>query len=377
MMAVEFLILVLASCMMSVLSMLEVDPNGYILYCPCMGRFGNQADQFLGSLGFAKALNRTLVLPHWIEYPSMKPGSIQVPYDKYFKVEPLKEYHRVMTMKIFMEELAPKVWPPGERIAFCYQGRSGGSKKDDCNAKEGNPFGPFWNHFNVDFDKSAFYTPLYFDSKNQNEMIRWTDRFPANKFPVLAFTGAPGPFPVQAHHRSLQRYMQWSDEIEEEAQHFISNTMQDQPFLGIHLRLGSDFQNACRHVKDSPLLFAAAQCLGYRNEHGRASMEMCYQSDETIIRDVKKQLDQSGITKVFIATDSKDLIGKLSSTFEEVKFVKYDPPYPHVEMAILGKADYFIGNCISTFTAFVKRERDVHNKPTAFWDFPPQKHDEF
>lgn len=105
-----------------------------------VGRFGNQADHFLGALGFAKSLNRTLVLPPWVEYRQGELRSRQVPFDTYFNVDALQTFHRVVTMHRFMENIATEIWPPEKRIAFCYMERKSlnGNTELSCNAKEGN-----------------------------------------------------------------------------------------------------------------------------------------------------------------------------------------------------------------------------------------------
>ncbi|XP_063233670.1 GDP-fucose protein O-fucosyltransferase 1 isoform X2 [Bacillus rossius redtenbacheri] len=350
----------------------DVDKNGYILYCPCMGRFGNQADHFLGALGFAKGLNRTLALPAWVEYRYGEAHSIQVPFDTYFRVEPLQKFHRVITMEDFMKKIAPEIWPPEKRTAFCYTAR--GSSRA-CNPKEGNPFGPFWDTYGVDFVGSEFYGPLHYDVYHRGMAAKWNSKYPPREWPVLAFTGAPASFPVQEENRALQKHLVWSETIQRQADQFISKKL-PRAFVGIHLRNGMDWVRACEHVRHSPSLFAAPQCLGYRNERGVVTPAMCLPGKEAVVRQLKRTLRYvKDLRSLFVASDSNHMIPDLREALRrmEVEVVRMEPSNPHVELAILGSANHFIANCVSSFSAFAKRARDMRGFPTTFWAFPPER----
>lgn len=117
MFSIIFLILLLTKFYNTYCENVDIDTNGYIVYCPCMGRFGNQADQFLGALGFAKAINRTLILPPWVEYRTGETKSVQVPFNKYFNVSQVQSCHKARLMEDFMDDIAPRIWQPKERLS--------------------------------------------------------------------------------------------------------------------------------------------------------------------------------------------------------------------------------------------------------------------
>lgn len=332
-------------------------------------------------MNFAKALNRTLILPPWIEYRQGELKSIQVPFDHYFQVEPIREYHRVITMHEFMDTIATNVWPENQRLSFCYMERRSlsGSTEKDCHAKEGNPFGPFWNEFKVDFVGSEFFAPLHYDAwHSPNLMDKWIDKYSGDQWPVLAFTGAPASFPVQAENIPLQKYLIWNDELQTKATKWVKSTLPRGAYLAIHLRNGIDWKRACEHIDDSPKLFSAAQCVGYRNEKGVATKEMCEPSKELIIKQIKQEIrayhfkyPNNPIRSIFVATDNDPMISSLNDGLKRLKLSAFrtHEKNPHLDLMILEKSNLFIGNCISSFSAFVIRSRNVHGFPSSFWAF--------
>ena len=66
-------------------------------------------------------------------------------------------------------------------------------------------------------------------------------RFSPEQHPVLAFKGPPASFPVQIINRPLQQYVVWNSRIQSWGQDYVDREMSGEPYLAVHLRIGSDW----------------------------------------------------------------------------------------------------------------------------------------
>lgn len=196
--------------------------------------------------------------------------------------------------------------------------------------------------------------------------------FPSSEFPVVALRGPPAPFPVPIRQWPIQRFLKWSKKISELGDNYISLTFADHPFLGVHLRNGADWLKTCSLLEEKrhglKNLMASTQCLG-ENPTVAVTPEMCLPSKTTVFNKIRNVISEYNLTRIFIATDYNAYLTEMRFEFSEAQIEILDPEVAQVDLYILGRSTVFIGNCVSSFSSFVRREREVAGKPSRYFGF--------
>ena len=350
----------------------QVDPNGYLFFCLCMGRFGNQATHFLGGLAMAKRINRTLVLPPFQD------GDL-VPFGDWFNVSRLAEYHRVVTAADFLENIAPTQWPSSSRIGMCFRYPQ---HETPCTMDETDHHFTFWKKQDIKFVRTESYM-LSYDAHSHHTKAEWDARFPASSYPVLALQGAPGGLPMQKLTNGLHQYLQWSNAIAVERDAVIRDKIPSGKYVGIHIRNAQDWDNACQHTDSArgSSYMAAPQCVGYDAGLGTVTKEICLPSRESIAQETAEAVRRVGAKYVFIATPHDPMLKDIQTAVGVDVKLLHLKLRPILDLAVLAKSDHFIGNCVSSFSAFVRRERDSLGLSTSFFGhgvshLSPRVHDD-
>lgn len=58
---------------------------------------------------------------------------------------------------------------------------------------------------------------------------------------MIALRGAPARFPLLPHNRHLHKLLKWSKPIVSIATDYIQTEIRGRPYIGLHLRIGSDW----------------------------------------------------------------------------------------------------------------------------------------
>jgi peptide-O-fucosyltransferase len=340
----------------------DPSPNAYLVYCPCMGQFGNQVAHLLGAMALAHDTGRILVLPPFIEYRRGK--TTFVPFEHFFSVAAIQNYVPAVTMQQFLADT--DLWPLKERQIFCHTR----SLATSCAELKGNPQKTFWDHQGIEFKEAIAAT---FDAQNSASV---TQALPIATYPVIALAGAPASFPVTANNRHLQRYLLWSEHIRDEGNAFIEKNLK-RPYVAIHLRNGSDWQNACTFGVGQPQFMASPQCAlvtglteAVKSKNlPTISQAMCLPNPNEIVRALAQANQQfMAYPAIFIGTDNNDYKSEITAgVSSEVQIVRGNSAM--LDLYVFTQADMFIANCVSSFSSLAVRDRRSKGLPSVFFGF--------
>lgn len=357
------------------------DPNGYLLYCPCIGEFGQQTGDLLNALAFSKGINRTLVVPPWLIY-KFDANSVHVPYDRWFSLVELKKYHKVILFKYFMEKMADSIWPQDNRTGYCRVFTDG-----NCEMVYGNPFGTFWRMHNIVFTEFKLHDNKKWDTAfNPAAASHWLSRYPPS-VPVLALRRPPGRETTSAKSvEELQRYVEFSPEINKATADLLKKRKVDvNNTLAVQLFSGQVMKEICKYNDSFQFgdFFSSAQCTGVGlplYNQTKFTDEMCNPSENVIVRMISKYLNETKATTLFVSTDDEsdrnvtNIIRAIRTSFgnkitvwTRINYILRNHTNLVIDLAIMSKAKFFIGNCVNSYSSFVRRRRQISGMPFAFF----------
>ena len=170
-----------------------------------MGRYGNQIDQLLGSLHFAKRTGRIFVAPPLVNWGAHKrKGNYFLEFQDVFNISALNKYHPSIPMQEFMELREQQ--QAGKMPIHCIDRAKKAFDTADCRLTPGQARGDFWTHYNVPTSKAAQQVLSLTYQSQDSEISRVAN---AQRVPVLAFAGASqiAKFPMLSHLRNLHRFV--------------------------------------------------------------------------------------------------------------------------------------------------------------------------
>lgn len=355
--------------------------KGYLMYCPCSGKFGQQVEFLLGSISVARHLERTLIIPPIIERHGRNRSFRK--FSDIFSWDDLRD-EDVIEMADFLEHFA-STWDASKRVAFCHKanlsedGRICNMQSDEC-SKE------FWNFQNISFDSSQ--TTLHLANLTINphqSALAWKAAFPSNNFPVISLAEAPAVYPVAPSDIPNQEYLKFAPKILSKAQTYMKALKKVSKLgtsLSIHLRQGSDWNNICKEGIGRSSVRSSPQCLPSPTGLKEVTQNICLPSLKLVAKTAVEMVKRYGVSAIFIASDanpSKPIYSierALQRHNLEAETTVRTLPVSDLyeDIAIMGMTDYFLGNCLSSITAFVKRQRDLRGLPSSFFGIEEELH---
>ena len=96
----------------------------YLTFCPSHGRLGNQLDQLLGSIAFAKAINRTILMPPLLTNSMNMEVNDNGTFSEIFDLSKLNEFlpakDLIAEMNFYNKNATEIFWPKETRAIYCH-----------------------------------------------------------------------------------------------------------------------------------------------------------------------------------------------------------------------------------------------------------------